>query len=129
MLQHNTTNKKNYYYYYYYKNEVGSARLRECDIHPSYQSEHRSSTIPTNRHKEEKGKIVEDYTVVGIEQLRPLKKHLPCSRNPLVPHHRIRGQQDLSRGTLGEEQKSNGAARFCSEAEHKHTDMRPGHRV
>ena len=36
----------------------------ESDLHP-YQSEDPSPTIPTYREKEEKGKIVGDYTLWG----------------------------------------------------------------
>ena len=41
-----------------------------------------------------------------------------------VPHHRTRGQQHHSRGTLRGEQKSCGNARFCSEVAHKYTYVR-----
>ena len=57
--------------------QIGSARLRENDIQlinpktaaPQYQ--------PIDR-KQRNGKIVEDYSK-EIEQLRPTKKHWPCS--------------------------------------------------
>ena len=42
-----------------------------------YQSEDPSPTIPTFRQEEEKEKIVEEYSWEG--QLRPIKKHWPCS--------------------------------------------------
>ena len=38
-------------------------------------------------------------------------------------------EDEGNRGTLREEQKSCGTARFCSEATHKYTDVRSGHRV
>ena len=61
----------------------------EREWYTPYQSEDPSPTIPTYRQKEEKEKKVE--TIVWIEQRRPIKKHWPCSWNPPVPHHRIRG--------------------------------------
>ena len=56
----------------------GRQRKAEREQHTPHQSEDPSPTIPTYRQKEEKGKRVEDY-IVGIEQLRPIKKHWPCS--------------------------------------------------
>ena len=56
--------------------KVGSARLRESGIHPispktpGPQYQH----IDRKKRKEKKWK-----TIVGIEQLRPIKKHWPCS--------------------------------------------------
>ena len=46
----------------------------------SWQSEDPSPTIPTYRQKEEKGKKNKRLYRVGIEQLRPIKKHWSCSR-------------------------------------------------
>ena len=59
---------------------VDSARLRESDNYIPDQSEYPSPTIPTYRQKKQKGKIVEDNTVVGIKQLRPLKSIIPALR-------------------------------------------------
>ena len=64
------------------KKKVSSARLKESDIHP-FSQKTSAPTIPTYREKEEK------KTIVGIEQLRPIKKHWLCSWNPPVPHHRM----------------------------------------
>ena len=55
-----------------------------------YQSDDPSQTIPTYRQKEEKGKKSRRLYIVGLEQLRTIKKHWPCSWNPPIPHHRIR---------------------------------------
>ena len=68
---------------------VGSARLKESDLHPISLKTPAPQYQPTDR-KKRLEKRVEDY-IVGIEQLRPIKKHWPCSLNPPVPHHRIRG--------------------------------------
>ena len=76
--------------------KVGSARLRESGIHPITPKTPAPQYQPIDR-KNRNGK---KKTIVGIEQLRPIKKHWPCSWNPPVPHHRIRGQQDRSRGTM-----------------------------
>ena len=72
------------------------------------QSKDPSPTIPTCRQKEEKNK--NSKRLVGIEQLKPIKKHWPCSSNLPVLHHWIWGQQNHSRGTLRGEQKSCGSA-------------------
>ena len=69
--------------------------MAERDWRTPFQSEDPSPTIPTYRQKEEKGK--KSKRLVWIEQLRPIKKHWPCSWNPPDPHHRIWGQQDSSR--------------------------------
>ena len=107
------------YYYYLLKysakllllKDFGSARLGESDIHTI------SPKTPTAQYQSIDKKI------------RSIKNHWPCSWNPPVPHHRTRGQQDHSRGTLRGEQKSCGTARFCNEVALKYTDVRPGHRV
>ena len=52
---------------------------------------------PINR-KKRMGKIVEDY-VLRIEQRRLIKSIGPALETRQFPHHRIRGQQDRSRGT------------------------------
>ena len=46
----------------------------EREWYTPYQSEDPSLTIPTYGQKEEKGKK-RRKTIVGIEQLRPIKKH------------------------------------------------------
>ena len=56
---------------------VSSARLGESDIHPISPKTPAPQYEPIDR-KRRKGKRVEDY-IVGIEQLRPIKKHLLCS--------------------------------------------------
>ena len=65
-------------------------------------------------------------TIVGIDQLRPIKKHWPCSWKMPVPHHWTWGQQGHSRGTVRGEHKYCGAARSCSEVARKYTDVLPG---
>ena len=52
---------------------VGSARLRESDIHPISPKTPATQYQPIDRKKTE-GKGVEDY-IVMIEQLRPIKNH------------------------------------------------------
>ena len=56
--------------------DVGSARLRESDIHPIRPKTPAPQYQLIGR-KKRKGKIVEDF--VGIKQPRPIKKHWPCS--------------------------------------------------
>ena len=63
---------------------------RQCkakrEWYTSYQFEDPSPTTPTYRQKEEKGKKSRRKTIVGIEQLRPIKKHWPCSwKKPASP--------------------------------------------
>ena len=55
---------------------VGTARLRESGIHPISPKTPAPQYQPIDR-KKRKGKRVE--AMVGIEQLRPIKKHWPCS--------------------------------------------------
>ena len=88
--------------------KFSSARLRKSPISPKTPA---PQYQPIDR-KKRKGKIVED--IVRIEQLRPTKKHRPCSWIPPVPHHQTWGQQDHFRGTLRGEQKSCGTARFAA---------------
>ena len=58
--------------------EVGNAWLGESDIHHiSLNSRDPSATIPNNRQIEENGKNSRRQN--GIEQLRPIKNHRPCS--------------------------------------------------
>ena len=66
---------------------VSGARLGESDTHPISPKTPAPQYQPIDR-KKRKGKRVEE--IVGIEQLRPIKKHWPCSWNPPVPHHRKR---------------------------------------
>ena len=109
-------------------NEVGTARLTASDRNPISPKNPAPQYQPIDR-KKRMGIIVEDYSG---DRAGPIKEHLPCSWNPPVKHHRIRGQQDRSRGTLRGEQKSCCTARFCSETVHKYTDVgdvRPEHRV
>ena len=54
--------------------KVGSARLRESGIHPISPKTPAPQYQPIDR-KKRKGKRVK--TIVGIEQLRPIKKHRP----------------------------------------------------
>ena len=56
--------------------KVGSARLRKSGIHPISPKTPAPQYQPIDR-KKRKGKRVK--TIVGIEQLRPIKKHWPCS--------------------------------------------------
>ena len=106
--------------------EVGSAKLRESDIHPI------SPKTPAPQYqridmKKRKRKIVEGYSRDREAQVNKNKLALllkPASRTPST-----RGQQDHSRGTLRREQKSCETARFCSEVAHRYTDMQPGHCV
>ena len=62
--------------------EVGSARLRESDLHPISLKTPVPQYQPIDR-KKRNGKIVEDYSI-GIERHRPIKKHWPGSWNPPV---------------------------------------------
>ena len=70
---------------------------RESDLHPISLTTP-SPTIQTYSQKEEKGK--KSRRQKRIEQLRPMKKHWPCSWNLPVIDHRIQGQQDQSTGIL-----------------------------
>ena len=63
--------------------EVGSARLRESDIHP-ISPKTSTPQYQTINMKKRKGKIVEDY-IVGIEHLRPIKKALARLLKPASP--------------------------------------------
>ena len=56
-----------------FKKNVGSARMRESDIHP--QSKDSSPTIPTYRQKGEKGKNSRRLYIQGMEQIRQIKEH------------------------------------------------------
>ena len=57
--------------------KVSSARLGESDIHPISLKTPAPQYQPIDR-KKRKGKRVKEY-IVRIEQLRPIKKHWPCS--------------------------------------------------
>ena len=57
--------------------KASSARLRESDVHPISLKTPAPQYQPIDR-KKRKGKRVVDYSI-GIEQLRPIKKHWPCS--------------------------------------------------
>ena len=57
--------------------KVGSPRLRESDVHPISPKTPAPQYQPIDR-KKRKGKSVENYSI-GIEQLRPIKKHWPGS--------------------------------------------------
>ena len=81
-----------------------------------YRSNDPSPTI-TTYNKEEKRKTVENNKL-GSEQPRPIKKHWLFFWNPPVPHHWIQGRQDRYTGTLIEEWKSCGTARFFIEEAH-----------
>ena len=83
--------------------EVGSARLREGDIHPISPKAPAPQYQPINIKKKKK-KIVEDYSTDRAAEAN--RKHWPWSWNPPVPHHRIRGQQDRSRRIYWEGKKS-----------------------
>ena len=57
-------------------NKVGSARLGESDVHPiSPKTPAPQYHIQTERRERER----KQKTAVGIEKLRPIKKHWPCS--------------------------------------------------
>ena len=56
---------------------VGSVRLRESSMHPISPKTPAPQYQPIDR-KKRKGKRVGDYSRY-IEQLRPIKKHWPCS--------------------------------------------------
>ena len=62
-----------------------------------YQSKDASPTIQIYNERREKENIRRQK---GSEQLTPIEKHLPCSYNLPVPHHRIRVQQHCSTVTL-----------------------------
>ena len=65
--------------HYYYLKMVVSARPRESDVHPISPKTPAPQYQPIDR-KKRKGKRVEDFSrLVEIEQLRSIKKHLPCS--------------------------------------------------
>ena len=56
--------------------KVGSARLRESDVHPISPKTPASQYQPIDRRRE----IEKEYkTIVGIERIRPIKKHFHCS--------------------------------------------------
>ena len=106
----------------------GSARLRESDMHPIS----RKTPAPQYQPIDRKKRTGKEKTIVGVEQLRPIKKHLPCSRNrqshtieygvsKIVPEEHREGNKSPSvlRGS---------AARRCVRI-HKCTDVRPEHRV
>ena len=76
----------NYYYFYYYK--WSTVQGLERVIYKPYSPKTPAPTMPTYiDRKKRKGKRVED--IVGIEQLRSMKKHWRCSWNLPVPHRRI----------------------------------------
>ena len=56
---------------------IGSARLRESDIRPISPKTPAPQYQPIER-KKRKGKLVEVYSG-DTEQLKPIKKHWPCS--------------------------------------------------
>ena len=60
--------------------EVGSARLRESDIHPVNPKTPAPQYQPIDR-KKRKGKIVE--TIEGMEQVRTIKTNWPCTETHL----------------------------------------------
>ena len=83
--------------------------------------------MPSNRHKEEKGKIVEDYSRDRAAEANKkalallLKPASPTPSNMLLARS---FQRDTERGI-----KSCGTARFYSEEAHKCTDVRLQHPV
>ena len=44
-------------------------------------------------------RIKEEMETKTEQPARPIKRHWPCSWNPPIPNHRIRGHQDRSRAT------------------------------
>ena len=82
--------------------EVGSARLIESDMHPISPKTQAPQYQPLDR-KKRKGNILEDYSRDRAAETR---------QSHTIEHGP--GQQDHSRGTLRQEQKSSGPARFCS---------------
>ena len=65
--------------------KIGSARLRESDLHPISPKTPAPQYQPIDR-KKRKGKRAEDYSsLVGIEQLRPIKKTFALLLKPASP--------------------------------------------
>ena len=77
---------------------VGNARLGESDRHPISSKISAPQNVLSCMEKEEKQKILEDK--IWISCLVQYNNSFAYSENPLLPHHRILGQQDYSTGTL-----------------------------
>ena len=56
--------------------KVGSARLRESDVHPISPKTPAPQYQPIDRKMRREKEL---KTIVGTEQLRPIRKHWPCS--------------------------------------------------
>ena len=70
------------------KKKVGSARLRESDIHPISLKTSAPQYQPIDR-KKGNGKRAEGNS--RDRAAYAIKRHWPCSSNPPVPHHRLLG--------------------------------------
>ena len=81
----------------------------EREWHTPYQSEDPSSTIPTYKQKEEKGKKSRRLYIVGKEQLRSIKKH--C--NPLLKPASPTPLQHCSRSCVAASVRSQFSATFA----------------
>ena len=106
--------------------EVGSARLRESDIHPISPKTPAPQYQPIDR-KKRKGKIVEDYS--RDRAVKANKKALALLLKPASPTPSNTGsarsfQRDTESGTK--------VPRYCEVLQRGRayvTDLRPGHRV
>ena len=99
--------------------KVGSARLRESDITLSVRRPQPHNTNLQTERREGKQYSTKQYrnsipTIVGIEQLRPIKKHQLCFLNPPVPHHRIIPQGHREGNKSPDVLQGSAARRFIS---------------
>ena len=101
---------------------VGSARLRESDIHPISPKTPALQYQPIDR-KKRKGKRVEDYSRDRVAQAN--KRTLALLLKPVGPTPSNTG---LARSFQRDTERRIKVLQFCSEAVHKCIDVRPTHR-